>query len=86
MRVNRDNTVLTLGAPPYCRYWDWSLDWMNLASSSIWSSTSGFGGDGNPNGPETVGQGRCVMYGGSTEDVAVHRALNSESHGLCYTH
>ncbi|OAA38901.1 tyrosinase [Metarhizium rileyi] len=44
-------------------YWDWSLDWMDLANSSIWDGRTGFGGDGDPNGPETVGQGRCVVDG-----------------------
>ncbi|KHN99588.1 tyrosinase [Metarhizium album ARSEF 1941] len=47
----------------WARYWDWSLDWMDLANSSIWASDTGFGGDGDPNGPETVGEGRCVIDG-----------------------
>lgn len=45
------------------RYWDWTVDWMNLAESSIWSNTTGFGGDGDPNGTVTVGKGRCVPDG-----------------------
>lgn len=36
---------------------------MNLANSSIWDSKTGFGGDGDPNGLETVGGGRCVVDG-----------------------
>ncbi|KAE8351279.1 hypothetical protein BDV28DRAFT_162473 [Aspergillus coremiiformis] len=44
-------------------YWDWSLDWMDLAHSSIWDSVAGFGGDGDPTGPEIVGDGRCVVDG-----------------------
>jgi tyrosinase len=36
---------------------------MDLANSSIWDSTTGFGGDGDPNGVETVGGGRCVIDG-----------------------
>ncbi|KAF4511563.1 hypothetical protein G6O67_003346 [Ophiocordyceps sinensis] len=44
-------------------YWDWSLDWMNLARSSIWDNSAGFGGDGDPDGAETVGDGRCVIDG-----------------------
>ncbi|KAK5996527.1 Tyrosinase ustQ [Cladobotryum mycophilum] len=44
-------------------YWDWSLDWMDLANSSIWDSVEGFGGDGDPDGPETVGEGRCITNG-----------------------
>jgi tyrosinase len=45
------------------RYWDWSLDWMDLANSSIWDSVDGFGGNGDLTGPETVGEGRCVTDG-----------------------
>ncbi len=45
------------------RYWDWSLDWMDLANSSIWDSSMGFGGDGDPDSPVTVGEGRCVTDG-----------------------
>jgi tyrosinase len=49
------------------RYWDWSLDWMDLANSSIWDSSTGFGGDGDPNTPVTVGEGRCVTDGPFSE-------------------
>jgi len=45
------------------RYWDWSLDWRDLAISSIWDSESGFGGDGDAEGQITVGDGRCVTDG-----------------------
>ncbi|TQV96995.1 BolA protein [Cordyceps javanica] len=45
------------------RYWDWSLDWMDLARSSIWDNSTGFGGDGDSLGVETVGNGRCVIDG-----------------------
>ncbi|KAJ4163630.1 hypothetical protein LMH87_005347 [Akanthomyces muscarius] len=44
-------------------YWDWSLDWMDLTRSSIWDNSTGFGGDGDPHGAETVGKGRCVVDG-----------------------
>ncbi|KAM3503748.1 hypothetical protein MY10362_004018 [Beauveria mimosiformis] len=44
-------------------YWDWSLDWRDLAHSSIWDNRTGFGGDGDPHGAETVGKGRCVIDG-----------------------
>ncbi|OAA72577.1 putative domain, di-copper centre [Cordyceps fumosorosea ARSEF 2679] len=44
-------------------YWDWSLDWMDLANSSIWSTDDGFGGDGDARGPVVVGDGRCVVDG-----------------------
>lgn len=36
---------------------------MDLADSSIWDAVDGFGGDGDPAGPETVGEGRCVVDG-----------------------
>lgn len=39
------------------------MDWMNLANSSIWDATAGFGGDGEINGTVTVGNGRCVVDG-----------------------
>ncbi|RFU33979.1 hypothetical protein B7463_g2357, partial [Scytalidium lignicola] len=41
-------------------YWDWTLDWADLAHSSIWDPISGFGGDGEPNGTMQVGWGRCL--------------------------
>ncbi|KAH8785171.1 putative tyrosinase [Diaporthe sp. PMI_573] len=44
-------------------YWDWTMDWMNLANSSMWDNTEGFGGDGQVGGPTTVGEGRCVVDG-----------------------
>ncbi|KAK6814605.1 Tyrosinase ustQ [Aspergillus parasiticus] len=44
-------------------YWDWTLDWMNLANSSIFNSVDGFGGDGDRTGPEVVGGGHCVIDG-----------------------
>lgn len=51
----------------FARYWDWSLDWMNLANSSIWDSSTGFGGDGDLDSPVTVGEGRCVTDGPFSE-------------------
>ncbi|KAK3348902.1 tyrosinase-like protein [Lasiosphaeria hispida] len=48
-------------------YWDWTLDWMNLANSTIFDSDTGFGGDGDANGPETFGEGRCVTTGPFTD-------------------
>ncbi|OBR08534.1 Monooxygenase [Colletotrichum higginsianum IMI 349063] len=44
-------------------YWDWTMDWMDLHSSSIWNNVTGFGGDGDPAGPIVVGEGRCVTDG-----------------------
>lgn len=36
---------------------------MDLTRSSIWDNSTGFGGDGDPHGAETVGKGRCVVDG-----------------------
>ncbi|KAH9231991.1 hypothetical protein K456DRAFT_1751177 [Colletotrichum gloeosporioides 23] len=44
-------------------YWDWTMDWMDLAASSIWNNETGFGGDGEPESPLVVGGGRCVTDG-----------------------
>lgn len=44
-------------------YWDWSLDHLSLSTSSIFSPTTGFGSDGAPSAPPSVGQGRCVLDG-----------------------
>ncbi|GKT65284.1 tyrosinase-like protein [Colletotrichum tofieldiae] len=44
-------------------YWDWTLDWQNLASSSIWDAETGFGGDGTRGEQTTVGGGSCVEDG-----------------------
>ncbi|KAI0432184.1 hypothetical protein F5Y09DRAFT_329878 [Xylaria sp. FL1042] len=48
------------GALPY---WDWTLDWEDPSSSPIFDPMTGFGGDGDPQGAETVGGGRCVLDG-----------------------
>jgi hypothetical protein len=43
-------------------YWDWTLDWDNLAHSPVFDPISGFGGDGQGN--ITIGNtGRCVIDG-----------------------
>ncbi|KAL5318160.1 hypothetical protein ACEPPN_013219 [Leptodophora sp. 'Broadleaf-Isolate-01'] len=47
--------------PP--QYWNWELDWHNISNSSIWSNSTGFGGDGDRSLPITVGEGRCVTDG-----------------------
>ncbi|KJX99738.1 tyrosinase tyrosinase: common central domain protein [Zymoseptoria brevis] len=44
-------------------YWDWTRDWMDIAASSIWDAESGFGGNGDPTGQVTVGNGTCVEDG-----------------------
>lgn len=44
-------------------YWNWELDWSSLATSSIFSDETGFGGDGNESYPLGPGDGRCVTTG-----------------------
>lgn len=45
-------------------YWDWTLDWDDLAHSPVFDRTTGFGGDGDPKGDITIGNsGRCVIDG-----------------------
>jgi len=45
------------------RYWDWSRDYPNPTLSPIFSSTSGFGSDGDLSLPSTVGWGSCITSG-----------------------
>lgn len=45
------------------RYWDWTLDWEDMASSPIWDPEIGFGGDGDPNSQIIISHGRCVTDG-----------------------
>lgn len=45
------------------RYWDWALDWEDPIKSAIWDPETGFGGDGDPDGPLTVGWGSCIANG-----------------------
>ncbi|KAK0101316.1 hypothetical protein ONS95_006493 [Cadophora gregata] len=45
-------------------YWDWTLDWKDLAASPIWDDTFGFGGDGNVSSTSPFGDGsHCVTTG-----------------------
>lgn len=44
-------------------YWNWEIDHQSLESSSIWSPSTGFGGDGSTTLPEGFGMGRCVVDG-----------------------
>ena len=44
-------------------YWDWSLDWEDMAKSPVWDNTNGFGGNGNINSDKSVGNGHCVTEG-----------------------
>ncbi|KAK2041382.1 Di-copper centre-containing protein [Colletotrichum somersetense] len=48
------------GALPY---WDWTLDWENFLESPIFSSVTGFGGNGQTSAHQSVGEGHCVTDG-----------------------
>nr|A0A142I737.1 RecName: Full=Tyrosinase-like protein phomQ1'; AltName: Full=Phomopsin biosynthesis cluster protein Q1' [Diaporthe leptostromiformis]AMR44289.1 tyrosinase [Diaporthe leptostromiformis] len=60
-------------------YWDWTLDSHHLSASPIWDPVTGFGGDGNPGGAETLHGGRCVVDGPFANSTRAWRAL-SEGH------
>lgn len=62
-RKPRSTKALCLSLTGHHRYWDWTLDWESFAQSPVFSTTAGFGGDGDPSLPETVGGGRCVTSG-----------------------
>jgi tyrosinase len=57
-------------------YWDWTLDWKDPAQSPIWDPETGFGGNGDLNGTETVFSGRCVKDG-PFADYTVHYSNNT---------
>jgi len=44
-------------------YWDWSLDWEDLAHSPIWNSEKGFGGGGDIDEPVFFERGSCLGDG-----------------------
>ena len=44
-------------------YWNWALDWQNIADSPIWNPDVGFGGDGNPKVGDIIVRGHCVTDG-----------------------
>ena len=49
------------------RYWDWSLDWKELATSPVFYDDPGFGGDSHPNSTASeeaiIGGDRCLQDG-----------------------
>ena len=54
-------------------YWDWTLEWDDLAHSAVFDPDTGFGGDGDrsPDATVTVGNnGRCVTTGPFNDIVA----------------
>ncbi|GAB7355848.1 hypothetical protein MBLNU459_g6510t1 [Dothideomycetes sp. NU459] len=64
-------------------YWDWSLDADNLASSVLFDSETGFGGDGDAHGETTVGTtGRCVVDGPFADVIAEYYDTKKQPHCL----
>lgn len=59
-----------------CRYWDWTLDWSDLAASPIWSNTTGFGGDGGGLKPGPYDDGSSCVTDGPFRDMKL-RYMNS---------
>lgn len=53
----------------------------SLATSPVFSNTTGFGGNGDPTAPESVGSGHCVTYG-PFSDLALP-FFNSNDHIHC---
>jgi len=51
------------GYDGHLAYWDWSLDWQDMAKSPIWDGETGFGGNGDKNGEKSVAYGHCVTDG-----------------------
>lgn len=46
-----------------CSYWDWALDWQDLAAAPIFDTALGFGGDGNTSRPGPFDESYCVTEG-----------------------
>ncbi|KAK1570066.1 uncharacterized protein LY79DRAFT_642954 [Colletotrichum navitas] len=67
------------GALPY---WDWTLDWENFPESPIFSSVTGFGGNGNQSAPHSVGEGHCVTDGPFADWRPLYYGSNSQPHCL----
>lgn len=64
-------------------YWDWTLDAFSLASSPVFSASTGFGGDGEVGGTITVGgSGRCVVDGSFADVVAEYYDTKPYRHCL----
>jgi tyrosinase len=64
-------------------YWDWTLDWADLASAPVFDVETGFGGDGETDGEITVGKtGRCVRDGPFSDIVADYYDVKYQPHCL----
>ncbi|KAI4598432.1 hypothetical protein KJ359_002842 [Pestalotiopsis sp. 9143b] len=64
------------------RYWDWTLDSQDPTSSPIWSSSDGFGGDGQKHAPVTVKNGSCIESGPFVNYTVQWSNLESDPHCL----
>jgi tyrosinase len=64
LRDLRDNFWLTA-----LRYWDWTLDWDDLAGSPIFSPDTGFGGDGGKLVASPLDDGSSCVIDGPFQDL-----------------
>ena len=66
-------------------YWDWTLEWSDLAHSSVFDPETGFGGDGDrsPNANISIGtNGRCVKDGPFNDIVVNFYDIEYKPHCL----
>ncbi|KAH8804897.1 hypothetical protein F5884DRAFT_859514 [Xylogone sp. PMI_703] len=63
-------------------YWDWSLDWESLFSSPVFSSTHGFGGNGNTSLSPILNFGTCVTEGPFADLTLSFAGQETQSHCL----
>ncbi|KAF4615860.1 hypothetical protein G7Y89_g15255 [Cudoniella acicularis] len=70
------------GFTGHLSYWDWSLDWKNMAKSPIWEDEGGFGGNGNEKAEISVGKGHCVTDGPFANLTVAYFSNKNESHCL----
>ncbi|KAF2167578.1 hypothetical protein M409DRAFT_66081 [Zasmidium cellare ATCC 36951] len=55
-------------------YWDWTLDWLDVAASPVFDPSLGFGGGGDPNVPSAVGNDSFCLQDGPFETFTVSYA------------
>ncbi|KAK1979541.1 hypothetical protein LZ30DRAFT_751360 [Colletotrichum cereale] len=63
-------------------YWDWTLDWENFPESPIFSTVTGFGGNGDSSAPRGVGEGHCVTDGPFADLQPLYFGQHSQPHCL----
>ena len=68
----------------HTRYWDWTKDWKDPASSPIWDKYLGFGGDGNPDNEGCVEDGQFAGFevsyrAGDYTPHCLARSFNSDN-------